>query len=176
MHARQGDDRPGGGSGHLVFSPRNADCSVPTACASYKCERPPVSRGGTARNRPRTRLFREAVARAAKPGPEWGPPFREGGTMTRRMAGAIPGAAALVVLGLPWLLAADGPPAAKPPAAGAPAANAPAAPAEAKPLEAGDPAPPFRLQGSDGKTYSLQDFKGKKAVVLAWFPKAFTGG
>jgi peroxiredoxin Q/BCP len=32
------------------------------------------------------------------------------------------------------------------------------------------------MQGSDGKTYKLSDFKGKKAVVLAWFPKAFTGG
>jgi peroxiredoxin Q/BCP len=40
----------------------------------------------------------------------------------------------------------------------------------------GDPAPSFSLQGSDGKTYSLDQFKGKSAVVLAWFPKAFTGG
>lgn len=40
----------------------------------------------------------------------------------------------------------------------------------------GDPAPAFSLQGSDGKVYSLNDFKGKSAVVLAWFPKAFTGG
>lgn len=47
------------------------------------------------------------------------------------------------------------------------------APNELKP---GDLAPAFTLQGSDGKTYSLADFKGKKAVVLAWFPKAFTGG
>ena len=30
--------------------------------------------------------------------------------------------------------------------------------------------------GSDGKTYSLDQYKGKKAVVLDWFPKAFTGG
>jgi peroxiredoxin Q/BCP len=45
-----------------------------------------------------------------------------------------------------------------------------------KPLETGDKAPSFRLPGSDGKTYSLDDFKGKKAVVIAWFPKAFTGG
>ncbi len=43
-------------------------------------------------------------------------------------------------------------------------------------LKVGDKAPPFKLQGSDGKTYSLEDFKGKSAVVIAWFPKAFTGG
>jgi peroxiredoxin Q/BCP len=43
-------------------------------------------------------------------------------------------------------------------------------------LKPGDPAPNFTLPGSDGKTYSLSEFKGKQAVVLAWFPKAFTGG
>jgi len=43
-------------------------------------------------------------------------------------------------------------------------------------LEAGDAAPAFSMVGSDGKTYDLADFKGKKALVLAWFPKAFTGG
>jgi peroxiredoxin Q/BCP len=43
-------------------------------------------------------------------------------------------------------------------------------------LKPGDLAPAFALPGSDGKTYSLADFKGKQAVVLAWFPKAFTGG
>ena len=42
--------------------------------------------------------------------------------------------------------------------------------------EVGDQAPAFELPGSDGKTYKLSDFKGKKAVVVAWFPKAFTGG
>jgi len=40
----------------------------------------------------------------------------------------------------------------------------------------GEKAPDFSLVGSDGKTYNLSDFKGKSAVVLAWFPKAFTGG
>ncbi len=40
----------------------------------------------------------------------------------------------------------------------------------------GDIAPAFTLPGSDGKAHSLADFKGKRAVVLAWFPKAFTGG
>jgi peroxiredoxin Q/BCP len=40
----------------------------------------------------------------------------------------------------------------------------------------GDPAPDFELQASDGKTYTLSQFKGKQAVVVAFFPKAFTGG
>jgi peroxiredoxin Q/BCP len=43
-------------------------------------------------------------------------------------------------------------------------------------LKAGDQAPDFSLQASDGKTYKLSEFKGKKAVVVAWFPKAFTSG
>ena len=43
-------------------------------------------------------------------------------------------------------------------------------------LKVGDQAPDFSLQASDGKTYKLSDFKGKKAVVVAWFPKAFTSG
>jgi len=42
-------------------------------------------------------------------------------------------------------------------------------------LNVGDVAPAFSLAGSDGKTHKLSDYKGK-AVVLAWFPKAFTGG
>jgi hypothetical protein len=42
-------------------------------------------------------------------------------------------------------------------------------------LKPGDPAPPFSLQGSDGKIHDLASLKGKVAV-LAWFPKAFTGG
>jgi peroxiredoxin Q/BCP len=40
----------------------------------------------------------------------------------------------------------------------------------------GDKAPAFSLEGSDGKTYTLEHYKGKSAVVVAWFPKAFTGG
>jgi peroxiredoxin Q/BCP len=47
---------------------------------------------------------------------------------------------------------------------------------QAADLKVGDPAPDFSLKGSDGKTYTLKDFEGKQAVVLAWFPKAFTGG
>lgn len=42
-------------------------------------------------------------------------------------------------------------------------------------LKAGDTAPDFSLQASDGQTYSLAKLKGKY-VVLAWFPKAFTAG
>jgi len=40
----------------------------------------------------------------------------------------------------------------------------------------GDPAPDFRLMGSDGNYYTLDQFKSKKPVVIAFFPKAFTGG
>jgi peroxiredoxin Q/BCP len=43
-------------------------------------------------------------------------------------------------------------------------------------LKVGDDAPNFKLAASDGKTYQLSDFKGKQAVVLAWFPAAFTQG
>ena len=43
-------------------------------------------------------------------------------------------------------------------------------------LEVGDEAPDFTLQATDGKTYSLSQFKGKEAVIIAWFPKAFTRG
>jgi peroxiredoxin Q/BCP len=43
-------------------------------------------------------------------------------------------------------------------------------------LKVGDPAPDFTLPASDGNTYKLSSFKGKKPVVLAWFPKAFTSG
>jgi peroxiredoxin Q/BCP len=46
----------------------------------------------------------------------------------------------------------------------------------AEPLKVGDDAPNFEMKGSDGKTYKLSDFKGKQAVVIAWYPKAFTGG
>ena len=47
---------------------------------------------------------------------------------------------------------------------------------DAADLKAGDDAPDFELKASDGKTYKLSSFKGKHAVVVAWFPKAFTGG
>jgi hypothetical protein len=43
-------------------------------------------------------------------------------------------------------------------------------------LKRGDEAPDFTLSGSDGRSYHLGDFRGKRTVVVAWFPKAFTGG
>ena len=48
----------------------------------------------------------------------------------------------------------------------------PGTPVELKP---GDLAPDFSLPGSDGRTYRLKELAGQR-VVLAWFPKAFTGG
>jgi peroxiredoxin Q/BCP len=39
-----------------------------------------------------------------------------------------------------------------------------------------EPAPRFVLPGSDGKTYDLSDYLGRRTVVLAWFPKAYTPG
>ena len=43
-------------------------------------------------------------------------------------------------------------------------------------LEVGDTAPSFKLQASDGNTYSLDQFLGKQAIVIAWYPRAFTSG
>ena len=43
-------------------------------------------------------------------------------------------------------------------------------------LKAGDEAPDFTLPDTDGKPVKLSEFRGKKAVVLAFFPAAFTGG
>ena len=45
----------------------------------------------------------------------------------------------------------------------------------AQDLQVGDMAPDFTLPASDGQTYTLSDLRGEH-VVLAWFPKAFTGG
>ena len=42
-------------------------------------------------------------------------------------------------------------------------------------LKVGDRAPAFALQGSDGKLHRLSDYAGR-AVVIAWFPRAFTSG
>ncbi len=74
-------------------------------------------------------------------------------------------------------------------AAGIAAAQAPSqTPAPAQPparatpvaphtnLKVGDKAPEFSLRATDGKTYKLSDFKGRKNVVLAIYVLAFTGG
>ena len=43
-------------------------------------------------------------------------------------------------------------------------------------LKVGDMAPDFTLSSTAGGKVTLSDFRGKKAVVLAFFPAAFTGG
>jgi peroxiredoxin Q/BCP len=43
-------------------------------------------------------------------------------------------------------------------------------------LKVGEAAPDFTLRATDGNTYKLSDFKGKKNVVLAIYVLAFTGG
>ena len=49
-------------------------------------------------------------------------------------------------------------------------------PAPAVTLRPGDRAPEFVLGGSDGRTYRLSELVARQPVVIAWFPKAFTGG
>jgi len=44
------------------------------------------------------------------------------------------------------------------------------------PLQEGSPAPDFSLKATDGSTVSLSQFKGKKAVVLYFYPKDDTPG
>ena len=48
--------------------------------------------------------------------------------------------------------------------------------ASAADLEVGGKAPAFELRGVDGASYSLEEHAGKRGVVVAWFPKAFTPG
>jgi AhpC/TSA family protein len=48
--------------------------------------------------------------------------------------------------------------------------------ASARSLSVGDLAPEFSLPGSDGKQYSLASYRGRQAVVLAWFTHAFSEG
>jgi thioredoxin-dependent peroxiredoxin len=46
-------------------------------------------------------------------------------------------------------------------------------------LKVGDMAPDFTITGrmnTSGKEIKLSDFRGKKVVILAFFPAAFTGG
>jgi cytochrome oxidase Cu insertion factor (SCO1/SenC/PrrC family) len=44
------------------------------------------------------------------------------------------------------------------------------------PVAAGSEAPDFRLNDHAGKAVRLSEFRGKKWVALAFFPKAMTGG
>jgi len=74
---------------------------------------------------------------------------------------------ALLTMGLMATLAAGSVVAQGPP---------PAAPAVPTVVKVGDMAPDFSLPGTDGKTHKLSDYRGKRAVVIAWFPKAFTQG
>ena len=43
-------------------------------------------------------------------------------------------------------------------------------------LKVGDQAPDFTLPSTAGGQVTLSSFEGKKNVVLAFFPAAFTGG
>jgi peroxiredoxin len=46
-------------------------------------------------------------------------------------------------------------------------------------LKVGDMAPDFTISGrmnTSGKDIKLSDYRGKKIVILAFFPAAFTGG
>jgi peroxiredoxin Q/BCP len=43
-------------------------------------------------------------------------------------------------------------------------------------LKVGDKAPNFNLQATTGDYYQLSDYKGKQAVVIAWYPMANTSG
>ena len=43
-------------------------------------------------------------------------------------------------------------------------------------LAVGDPAPEFALTASGGRTHRLSDYAGRQAIVVAWFPMAFTSG
>jgi peroxiredoxin Q/BCP len=42
-------------------------------------------------------------------------------------------------------------------------------------VEVGEMAPDFSLPGSDGQIHTLSELRGQH-VVIAFFPKAFTGG
>jgi peroxiredoxin Q/BCP len=42
--------------------------------------------------------------------------------------------------------------------------------------EIGAPIPDFEFIGKGGALYRGADYLGKRAIVIAWFPKAFTPG
>lgn len=43
-------------------------------------------------------------------------------------------------------------------------------------IEKGEKAPALELKNQDDKLVKLADYKGKKNVLLAFYPKDFTGG
>lgn len=43
-------------------------------------------------------------------------------------------------------------------------------------IEVGKPAPDFTLKDQDGKEAKLSSFRNKKSVLIAFYPKDFTGG
>lgn len=43
-------------------------------------------------------------------------------------------------------------------------------------IEVGKPAPDFALKDHDGKEVKLSSFLGKHGVLVAFYPKDFTGG
>lgn len=43
-------------------------------------------------------------------------------------------------------------------------------------VQVGDQAPDFSLPDGRGNTIKLGDYRGEKAVVLAFYPLAFSGG
>ena len=79
------------------------------------------------------------------------------------------------MLAITLVLAMSGGRPAAPAASPKPALSAAPAAAAAEP-KPGDVAPDFSLAGADGKTFTLSDYRGKKNVVVVFFPKAFTGG
>jgi peroxiredoxin Q/BCP len=58
---------------------------------------------------------------------------------------------------------------------GQPMSSPPPATDAARPAP-GQPAPDFSAAATSGGTLGLADYKGKQTLVLAFFPKAFTGG
>ncbi|MEY4566080.1 MAG: hypothetical protein RLY14_1050 [Planctomycetota bacterium] len=72
--------------------------------------------------------------------------------MVKRIAGCLPFLAGLLWFVPAPLSAADGLP------------------------KVGDKCPDFEMEGTDGTKYKLSDFVGKKAFIIAWYPRAFTPG
>lgn len=75
--------------------------------------------------------------------------------------------------------AAPAPPAVETARAAAPAASveaAPAPPDDGPGVGIGDLAPPFSLPDDSGEEISLDQYRDQRAVLLAFYPKDFTGG